>query len=231
MPYSHVCYRVPPRPQLCQRGIVLFFALLALVVMSIAGVALIRSVDTNALLSGNLVFRQSASTASNVALEGIAQNISQTVSITASLSHHPTQGYYANCSQFDNQPAALICDGSQLTTMAWTNSNSSLAPNQTDGNDEIRNGVDRQGNEIRYVVERMCNYSDAEVNAGNAPVDSSRCLMTSAKACGEDTSHDPDKIEQILPCNPSSDFPLYRVTLRIAGPKNTVTFMQSFISN
>jgi len=231
MPYNHLFSIMTHGSMRRQHGIVLFFALLALVVMSIAGVALIRSVDTNALLSGNLVFRQSAGTATNVALEGIAQNIAQTVSITASLSHHPTQGYYANCSQFDNQPAARICDGSQLSSMAWTNSNSSLAPNQTDGNDEIRNGVDRQGNEIRYVVERMCNYSDAEINAGNAPIDSSRCLMTSPRACGDGDSKDSGKVEEILPCNPSSDFPLYRVTLRIAGPKNTVTFMQSFISN
>lgn len=231
MPYSHVCYRVPGRPLPHQSGIVLFFALLALVVMSIAGVALIRSVDTNALLSGNLVFRQSASTASNVALEGIAQNIAKSVSLTASLTHHPAQGYYANCSQFDNQPSALVCDGSQLTHMVWSDGNSSLAPSQTDGNDEIRNGVDRLGNEIRYVVERMCNYSEAEVNAGLAPSDASRCMMASSPSNGENCSHNIANIELFKRCVASSDSPLYRVTLRIAGPKNTVTFMQSFISN
>lgn len=231
MPYSLLLDGVTPRSQLRQRGIVLFFALLALVVMSIAGVALIRSVDTNALLSGNLVFRQSATTASNVALEGIAQNIAASVSLTASLIHHPTQGYYANCSQFDNQPDALVCDGSQLTTIAWSDGNSSLAPSQTDGNDEIRNGVDRQGNEIRYVVERMCNYSNAEINAGSAPNDASRCMMASSPSNGENCSHNVTNIELFKRCVASSDSPLYRVTLRIAGPKNTVTFMQSFISN
>jgi type IV pilus assembly protein PilX len=214
-----------------QVGIVLFFALLALAVMSIAAVALIRSVDTNALLSGNLVFRQSASAASNVVLEGVAESISKSITITNSNSNHAAQGYYANCGQFDTQPDTLVCDGSRLTTMTWNATNSSLAPNQTDGNDEIRNGIDRQGNEIRYVVERMCNYSNADVNAGNAPVDSSRCLMASARACGEDDSKNGNKQPEILPCNPSSDFPLYRVTLRIIGPKNTVTFMQAFISN
>ncbi|WP_029147767.1 hypothetical protein [Methylophilus sp. 5] len=231
MRYSHLFLRVTRKPRVYQRGIVLFFALLALAVMSIAAVALIRSVDTNALLSGNMVFRQSASVASNVALEGIAQNIAQSVTLTASLSHHPAQGYYANCSQFDNQPDALVCDASQLTNMAWSDGNSSLAPSQTDGNDEIRNGIDRQGNEIRYVVERMCNYSNAEINAGSAMNDASRCMMASSPSNGENCSHNTANIELFKRCTASSDSPLYRVTLRIAGPKNTVTFMQSFISN
>lgn len=214
-----------------QSGIVLFFALLALAVMSIAAVALIRSVDTNALLSGSVVYRQSATTASNVALEGIAQSIATNISLPDSLSHHPTLGYYANCSQFDTNPGQFICDGSQLTSMAWTDGNSRLAPNQTDGNDEIRNGIDRQGNEIRYIVERMCNYSNAEIAAGDALVDSGRCVMATTKACGEDSSNDSGKKEEFEPCTPGSDFPLFRITLRISGPKNTVTFLQSFLSN
>jgi type IV pilus assembly protein PilX len=230
MRYSHLFLR-PARVKSAQTGLVLFFALLALAVMSIAAVALIRSVDTNALLSGNMVFRQSASTASNVALEGITENIAKKVTLAVSTSHHPTLGYYANCSQFDAQPNALVCDGTQLTTMTWNDANSTLVPSQTDGNDEIRDGVDRQGNEIRYVVERMCNYSDAEINAGTATSIASRCMMASSPSNGENCSHNVNNLELFKPCIASSDSPLYRVTLRIAGPKNTVTFMQSFISN
>lgn len=214
-----------------QRGLVLFFALLALAVMSIAAVALIRSVDTNALLSGNMVFRQSAGTASNVAMEGIAENIARKVALADSIKHSPQVGYFANCSRFDTQPDALVCDGSTLTTMEWNDSNSSLAPSQTDGNDEIRNGKDRQGNEIRYVVERMCNYSEAEINAGTAKSQASRCMMASSPNNGENCSHNVSNLELFKRCISSSDSPLYRVTIRIAGPKNTLTFMQSFISN
>jgi type IV pilus assembly protein PilX len=211
-----------------QAGIVLFFALLALAVMSIAAVALIRSVDTNALLSGNMVFRQSASATSNVALEGVAQSIATNISLANSVRHFPAQGYYANCSRFDVQPHASICDGTRLTTMSWDNTNSRLVPNQTDGNSEIINGVDRQGNQIRYVVERMCNFNEAEINAGNATMDASRCLMASGQACEPPINiPDPDQ----PPCANQATSPLYRLTLRISGPKNTLTFMQSFISN
>jgi type IV pilus assembly protein PilX len=214
-----------------QSGIVLFFALLALAVMSIASVALIRSVDTNALLSGNLVFRQSANTTTNVALEGITEVIAKSVSLTASTANHPTLGYYANCSQFDTQPDVQACDGTRLTMVTWDSSNSALVPTQTDGNDEIRNGVDRQGNQIRYVVERMCNYTQTELDAGNAVSDASRCMMASSPSNGQKCSHNANNRELFRQCVTSSDSPLYRVTLRITGPKNTVTYMQSFISN
>jgi type IV pilus assembly protein PilX len=217
------------RSDRAQAGIVLFFALLALAVMSIAAVALIRSVDTNALLSGNMVFRQSASASSNVALEGVAQSITQNISLANSVRHFPGQGYYANCSRFDIQPNASVCDGSRLTTMSWDNTNSRLVPDQVDGNAEIHNGIDRQGNQIRYVIERMCNFNEAEINAGNAAMDGARCLMASTTACRPPIDI-PGGPEQ-PPCPNQATSPIYRLTLRISGPKNTLTFMQSFISN
>lgn len=214
-----------------QTGLVLFFALLALAVMSLAAVALIRGVDTNALLSGNLVFRQSASPASNVALEGVTESISKTISLTDSVKHQPSLGYFANCSHFDTVPDDRLCDGSNLTSMTWNNDNSRLVPSQTDGNDEIRDGKDRQGNEIRYVVERMCSFTEAEIAAGTAKSDSSRCMMASAPSSGETCSHNQANIELFKRCIASADSPLYRITLRIAGPKQTQTFIQAFFSN
>ena len=41
-----------------QQGVILFIALIVLVAMSLAGIALMRSVDTNVLIAGNLAFRQ-----------------------------------------------------------------------------------------------------------------------------------------------------------------------------
>ncbi len=230
------CNRQPHHTQAAangrlQRGLVLFFALLALAVMSLAAVALIRGVDTNALLSGNIVFRQSASSSSNVALEGIAQAIAKSIPVSSSHQHHFEQAYYANCSHFDTTPANLVCDGRQLTSMSWDDNNSRLVPTQTDGNDEIRNGVDRQGNEIRYVVERMCNFSEADVAAGKALSDASRCMMASSGSDGETCSRNQTNLELFKQCVNSANAPLYRVTLRIAGPRNTVSFMQAFFSN
>ena len=43
-----------------QHGVVLFIALIILVAMTLAGIALVRSVDTNNIISGNLAFKQSS---------------------------------------------------------------------------------------------------------------------------------------------------------------------------
>ena len=53
----HASSAVPCR----QRGVVLFVALIAMVVMSLAGVALIRAVDTTGSVAGNIAFREASS--------------------------------------------------------------------------------------------------------------------------------------------------------------------------
>jgi len=52
-----------------QRGVVLFFALIALLAISLAAVALIRSVDTSTMIAGNLAFKQTATTSADAGLE------------------------------------------------------------------------------------------------------------------------------------------------------------------
>ena len=58
-----------PARSLRQRGVVLFIALIAMVVLSLAGVALIRSVDTAGSVAGNIAFREASTTAVNLAVE------------------------------------------------------------------------------------------------------------------------------------------------------------------
>ena len=57
-----------PRPRQ-QRGVVLFVALIAMVILSLAGVALVRSVDTSTGVAGNIAFRQASIAAVNDAIE------------------------------------------------------------------------------------------------------------------------------------------------------------------
>ena len=52
-----------------QRGVVLFIALIVLVAMTLAGLAMMRSVDTNNLIAGNLAFKNAAVSAGDAAVE------------------------------------------------------------------------------------------------------------------------------------------------------------------
>src|SRR4029434_10585493 len=64
--HSHRRGRVAIRRQ---RGIVLFIALIVMVAMTLAAIALIRSVDTTNTAVGNLAFRQSSILPANYAVE------------------------------------------------------------------------------------------------------------------------------------------------------------------
>ena len=60
---------MPARALRRQRGIVLIIALVVMVAMALAGVALVRSVDTTTSVVGNLAFRQASILPSNLAVE------------------------------------------------------------------------------------------------------------------------------------------------------------------
>jgi type IV pilus assembly protein PilX len=204
-----------------QDGVVLFFALVALVVMSLAAVALIRSVDTSTMIAGNLAFRQSAvasaDSGSEAAINWLAAQ--QTAMNTAGLNVHMdanhvfnqdnvAQGYYTKF-----RPITDLTDG----TFNWNNSSKLVG---TDAN---------TGNTVRYVIERMCD------NANSIPLRET-CLLTpidsNANAaailyydgiCRYDPGSSPGC--PIL----SGQTPQLRLTARVTGPKNTVSYIQTFV--
>src|SRR5450830_208932 len=138
-----------------QSGVVLFIALVALVVMSLAAVALIRSVDTNSQIAGNLSYKQTASISSSYGIESMAQTLGQkTIASGYSNVNDAGNGYYATCTGFD-QAGAGSCNGRNLTADAsWVpGTSSSLATNAVAN---VVAGVDAYGNTIQYIVERMC---------------------------------------------------------------------------
>lgn len=127
-----------------QRGVVLFIALIVLVAMTLAGIAIMRSVDTGNLVAGNMAFKQSSLSAAD---NGIAQAfnwLTATIDNPATYStleqDIPAQGYYAVVS---NPP-----DWTDNTV--WAGQSFSL-------------GTDAAGNTVDYIVQRMCdsagNYS------------------------------------------------------------------------
>jgi Tfp pilus assembly protein PilX len=199
-----------------QKGLVLFLALVALVVMSLAAVALIRSVDTNSQITGNLAFRQNATLSSAYGLEAVAQTIG-TQPKGYEEANDAGNGYYATCLNFDNG-AANPCGGERITQDAqWVPDTTSQF---ADGLPGITNGVDIYGNSVQYIVERMCN----QVGEGERD----KCMMTTSTkdpaGRGCSTSECSKQAELAI------DYPLYRITVRIAGPRNTVSYVQAFFS-
>jgi len=189
-----------------QRGAVLFFALIALVVMTLAAIALVRSVDTANLISGNLAFKQSATTSGDTGVETAIAWIGLNVAALDTSRTNGNNGYYNSLNR--------TLDVTNPANLSWDDTNSSA---------EI---VDAAGNRMRYIIQRTCTHpagaagallSGVVINASNV-----NCVLV------ESSGQDEQKI--IFPPKPTTvGSPVYRVTVRIAGPRNTVSFIQGFV--
>lgn len=198
-----------------QRGVVLFFALVALVAMSLAAVALIRSVDTTTIIAGNLAFRQSTTSAGDSGINAAMTWLTTTQAANSSLNvltdaTHPFNvtdlatrpGYYSNAGTIDLFDADV-----------WDSTTNNSAAAGTDT---------ATGNTIRYVIERMCR------NTGIP--DTTHCLFSAAVQ---------DNFGQNIPlpqevctgagCPVAGQAPQIRITARTQGPRNTVSYVQAFV--
>ena len=195
-----------------QRGVVLFFALIALVAMSLAAVALIRSVDTSTIIAGNLAFKQSATRAGDGGIEAAitwmatVQAASTTLNVLNDPTHpfnndDPASGYYSSLDEaFD------LSDEDN-----WTDANSVLV------------GTDQSGNEIRYIIQRVCRNA-------NQPVQSASCLFAGVPEV-KDGQHvkPPQEFCDGTGCPPAGQTPQNRITARSVGPRNSVSYVQAFV--
>jgi len=121
-----------------QRGVVLFIALIVLVAMTMAGLAMMRAVDTNNLIAGNLAFKNAAASAGDAAVEAARTWLTAKTPGQLELDQ---AGYFANWQpSFDPK------------TFNWTASGTLV-------------GTDNYGNTIYYVAHRMCNESAKSIDA------------------------------------------------------------------
>lgn len=186
--------------RLRQKGAVLFIALIVLVAMSLAGIALIRSVDTTNLIAGNLAFKQGATFGGDW---GIEQARTWLQAQTAGDLYGDVSGrYYA----------------SMQTGLDFTGSDPSATPFPWNTN-SFDAGSDPAGNSVRYVIHRMCEL------AGNPG--SVNCVRTTAGGTGSGTKGGATYGGFALP---SSSQIYFRVTARVTGPRNTVSYVQVMLN-
>lgn len=192
-----------------QRGVVLFIALIALVVMSLAAAALIRSVDTNTLITGNLSFKQSAIVSSDRGIETALAwvNAAAIANLATLNADNAVNGYLATFDALDLDNRAVL-----KASATWA-ANSALAT----GTGIIAGRENDTGNEIRYIVQRMCRDPIAPTQEN--------CLFGESKKGSGSKKVKYRKGLNLKPV-PSA---IYRVTVRVAGPKNTVSYTQTYV--
>lgn len=189
-----------------QKGMVLFVALIALVAMSLAAAALVRTVDSGVLVAGNLAFKQSAIMSAETGIARAYTYINSKDSDVALQAPDIANGYYA---VFDDN--ILLTDAA-----TWADNKTETVPTDND---------DLSGNETRYILQRMCRDA-TKVDAINCLVGTGKKAPSSQGANSEGGGAGGGGYDRALGL---SDAVAYRLTVRVAGPKNTFSYLQAFI--
>ena len=184
-----------------QGGISLFIALVALLAMTFAGLALIRAVDTTNTISGNLAFRESALHTSDVGVEAAFNDLGTIVS-TSLNANWPSGCATGACNYYYTRQVIDAATGIP-TVINW-----SLVPSTT---------VDSSYT-VQHVIDRLCDGSPP------SPVTdiTTKCMRTvgttvGSKKAGAATFTTADQV-------------FYRATVRVVGPRNTVSIVQALFA-
>ncbi|MEN9704672.1 MAG: hypothetical protein RLZZ393_551 [Pseudomonadota bacterium] len=208
-----------------QRGMALIIVLIALVIISFAAAALLRSTDTATLITGNLAFKKAALASGDAAAEQALRWLDAHASDTALHVDAPASGYFAtsadNCDLTGSRTPA---DGSD--DVGWdgsaTHANCAMsAAGATPAG--IANGYSTS-----YVINRMCNAAGDPMSLlaadGHTPMTCSR-LSAGATAGSTRTG----AYYGNLPLSGTSQL-YYRITVRIIGPRHTVRYLQTSVA-
>ena len=194
-----------------QTGIVLMMALIVLVAMTLAGIALVRSVDTSNIIAGNLAFQQAATSAADSGSEAAVTwlqanggNNNMMWGLTGA------QGYFAACNLAVPGSCTPNFAGNQTWDSYW---GAVLAANAV----TVLPTPDAAGNTIAYVIHRLCN-----ANGDPAAVDCAEPPAAGTTAASSKTS---DKVALMYTAQR-----FYRITTRVAGPRNTVSYVQTIVA-
>jgi type IV pilus assembly protein PilX len=185
-----------------QRGVVLVIALIVLVGMALAGIAMVRAITGGLGISGNLAFKQTATAVADLGVEtGVAWLVNKRTTNTAdTLVANIGPGYYSNWAAGENPITAIWDD---TTSVLVTAAGSEVA-----------------GNSVRYKIHRLCSEAGRTVTD---PLNS--CVVYTSAAEGSARQGFSDGESPLA----TVSNPYYRITARVVGPRNTVSFVQTIM--
>lgn len=204
-----------------ERGIALAVVLVALLLMSIAAVGLVRMVDTSNLIIGNLAFKQAATSASDRGAERAIKYLQPKLGGNTLFSDKEDDGYYAS------SLAELDISGNSSSTarilVDWNNDNCAYATASTYAScKEASLAEGDNGYVSQYIIARMCKTTgDPNASANNCAKPVSTTGDASPKR-GELKYGDDKRFE-------GSSGPYFRIVVRTTGPRNTVSFTETYV--
>lgn len=193
-----------------QQGVVLIIALIMLVAMTLGGLALMRSVHTTTAIAGNLAFQQAATNAADTGVETAVAWLENNNAGTNLHNNIPGSGYAASKTVADDP------SGNQDWTELWT---AIWVPRGVATVTQNGGGADPSGNTVQYVIQRLCNGTGNPLSAAAGCAVSPIAATQTGNSMSGGTAH--------LTVNTQV---YYRITVRVTGPRNTASFIQTTVA-
>ena len=212
-------HRLPSSSASRQRGVVLLFSLVALVVLLIAAVALMRSFNTSMFMSGNIAFKRDLQNQGEKAVD-LVLNKFRTGGALADTAARAANSLGNN---YSAMTLPVNAQGIPNDLVAATPAFAWAAP-VIDGTTDST--LTNQGVSVRYLVDRMCNAAGDEQTLG-----ATNCLLAdNPMPSGGSASNllSPDGKPLCATCKSAApQGVVYRLSIRVDGPRNTQAFFQS----
>ena len=222
-----------------QSGIALIVALMALVAITLATIALVRSAGTGLEIAGNMAFKESATTAADVATDVavtwlVNQVASQPDVVNTSVA---SNGYFANwmsgCDFTGNRTPTDNSDD-----VGWTGSGGNNCVDRVNGGTKVGQAVAVSagmpaGYTASYIITRMCFCDGASTGycPGSTTTINSCVGVAGAGRFHETSTYDNRGLSGAESGRVAAGVsPYYRVVTRVAGPRNTVSFVETMVT-
>jgi hypothetical protein len=218
-----------PRRGRRESGASLLFALITLVALALAASALVRSVDTGAIVLGNLGANKATAIAADRVTQRAIDYLVNTQTAGGRLNDAPNQGYYAtskpnfDLTGFDRtDPARKLVNWDIDGTCAYATSGTCdplTRPSDKQTIDGAGSGVQGQ-----WLITRLCTTAGLPPtdDANNCAVPLKGALMKD-QGTGEKNQSTPG-----LAIKTASAF--YRIVVRVTGPRNAATFTETIVN-
>lgn len=181
-----------------QSGMSLFIAMIALLALSLAGIALVRSVDTANVIAGNLAFRQGTLHASDVGIE-TAYSTLGTIVTTSLDANYPGGCATGACNYYPTKQAAVDARGIP-TIINWAN---------------VPTITVNSSYSVKYVIDRLC--------TGVIPVTNinGQCSASPSSGAGSGSKKAGATVFT------GGQLIYYRISVQVTGPRNTTSYVQA----
>lgn len=185
-----------------QAGVTLLITLIVLVAMTMAAISLMRSIDTTNIIAGNLAFQQAATHAADAGTEAAVNTLLPSLAANNQLSCS------ANC------PLGYASFRQPLQEPPFVTWESYWAGVQARS---ITLATDALGNTVSYMVESLCDGNGQTGTCVSSPPSVAVSCSGSDLGAGS---------QQCI----ASARKYYRITSRVQGPRNAVSYIQAIVA-